>query len=332
MGVLAQKPLLFSLGLGGLLCGGSVLVSLLAMLVLTETLPPKTLFYLLCLGILLLLSYPWEQMLSAPQDPFADNVLGDYLLLAPGFPCLLWTLAVFSQWLCAVYQLIRYGDPQLHEYQPLFPEASAPHGSRAMVQARGQAGEPTRERRRRKFFGTLLVALLLCVPGEQGARLRDRARSSGGDLFRGAMSGQRLAKNVMIGSVVLTVVLWCVGALGQRFMQGEWRSQLQRGTGVVKQYYATHHRLPETLAEALNDLPATEHNRLRITRVDGEGVYIGDAWFQYLQTSDRTFRLWISRGERGSSVQQTGPWCEFHVRGTRSRCGWVRRDNRTGGA
>src|SRR5215510_13599825 len=80
MGVFAQKSLLFSLGLGGLLCGGSVLVSLLAMLVLTETLPPKTLFYILCLGILLLLSYPWEQMLSAPQGPFADNVLGDYLL------------------------------------------------------------------------------------------------------------------------------------------------------------------------------------------------------------------------------------------------------------
>ena len=322
MGVFAQKSLLFSLGLGGLLCGGSVLVSLLAMLVLTETLPPKTLFYILCLGILLLLSYPWEQMLSAPQGPFADNVLGDYLLLAPGFPCLLWTLAVLSRWLWAVYQLIRYGDPQLYEYQPLFPAASSQHGSRVMVQARRPAGEHTTERRIRKFFGTMLVALRLFVPGEQGARLRDRARSSGGNLLRGAISGQQFAKHVMIGAVVLTVVLWCVGALGQRCMQGEWRYQLRSGIGVVEQYYATHHRLPDTLAEALNDLPATEHHRLRIARVDGEGVYIGDAGFQYRQTSDRTFRLWISRGERGASVQQIGPWCEFHVRGTRSRCGW----------
>jgi hypothetical protein len=144
------------------------------MRVLTATLPPRTLFSLLWLSILLVLSSPWEQLLSAPQGPFAENGLGDYLLVAPGFPCLLWTLAVFSQWLCAIYHLIRYGDPQLHEYQPLFLETSAPHGSRAMGQARGPAGEHTRTRRIRKFLGTMLVALLLFVPGEQGARLRDR--------------------------------------------------------------------------------------------------------------------------------------------------------------
>jgi hypothetical protein len=139
------------------------------------------------------------------------------------------------------------------------------------------------------------------------------------------MSGTRLAKNVLSGSVVLTVVVWCVGALGQRFMQGEWRDQLRSGIRVVEQYYARHHRLPDTLAEALNALPATEHHRLRITRVDGEGVYSGDAGFQYRQTSDRTFLLWISRGERGAAVQHMGPWCEFHVRGTRSRCGGDRK-------
>ena len=317
----AQQPLLVSLGLGGLLCGASGLVSLLAMRVLTATLPPKTRFSLLWLGLLVLLSYPWEQMWSAPQGPFADSVLGAYLLMAPGFPCLLWTLAVCSQWLWAMYHLIRYGDPQRHESPPLFLEASAPHGSRAMGPGRGPAGGQTRARRLRKCLGPMLVALLLFVPGEQGARLRDRARSSGSDLLRGAMSGTRLAKNVLSGAVVLAVVVWCVGALGQRFMQAEWRDQLRSGIGVVEQYYARYHRLPNTLAEALNALPATEHHRLRLTRVDGEGVSSDDARFQYRQTSDRTFLLRISWGEQGAAVQHTGPWCEFQVRGTRSRCG-----------
>src|SRR5262245_6926329 len=97
-------------------------------------------------------------------------------------------------------------DPQLYEYQPVFPAASSQDGSRVMVQTRRPAGAHTTGKRRSKFFGTMLLSLLLSVPGEQGARLRDRARSSGGNLLRGAISGQQFAKHVMIGAVVLTRV------------------------------------------------------------------------------------------------------------------------------
>ena len=73
---------------------------------------------------------------------------------------------------------------------------------------------------------------------------------------------------------------------------------------------------------ALNTLPMAEPNRLRTMRVDGEGVSMGDDQFHYRPTSDRTYLVWIRRGERGAAVQHTGPWCEFHARSTRSRCGW----------
>jgi hypothetical protein len=321
MGGGAQQPLLCALGLGVLLVGGSGLASLLAMRVLTETLPPRTLFALLWLGLLLVLTYPWERLLSAPHGPFADHVLGDDVLRLPGVPCLLWTLAVLAKWLWAMYQLIRYGAPQRHAYHPLFPEAYAQPGSRALARGRGHAGAHPWERRLRTCGSTMLMALLLCVPGERGARLRDHVRSAGG-LCRGAIPVKRLAVHGALHGFVLLIVLWCLGALGSRFRQDAWRSWLSSGTWVVKRYYATHQRLPDTLAEALKDLPAAEYNRLRITRGDGEDVSMGDARFHYRQTSNRTFLVWISRWERGAAVQHTGPWCEFHVRGIRPRCGW----------